>query len=129
MQTVNRNEKAVFPFSLGLLLVGTVGYFLQSRETWLFYVLAHLGALGVMGLFGWAAGTIARRRNRSYWTAFSLGFGLSIVSGIVAVLIFLWGVNGNLYCGGAVSLVVGIQTLLGYLLTRKKSPLQTNHTG
>ncbi len=85
------------PFiSLGFLIVGSIGYFSIPREIWTFYLFAHLGALGVMGLFGCAAGLIARKKYRGYWTAFSLGFFFPIISGFVAVFLFWMGEDGRL---------------------------------
>jgi len=120
--------KALPLLSLGFLVVGSVGYFSLQRDLWAFYFFAHLGALGVMGLCGSAAGLLARYRNRSFWRAFSLGFLLPIISGVVAVLIFLWGVNGQLYCGGSVSLIVAAVTLICYLLA-KKTPFKSGQSG
>ena len=122
-------ERAALLLSLGALIVGSVGYFTLQRDAWIFYFFAHLGALGVMGLFGCAAGALARNKQRSYGIAFSLGFLVPIVSGAVAVLIFLWGVNGNLYCGGSVSLLVAVPIVVFYLLARKKTPPQTEYAG
>ncbi len=122
-------EKRTFLISLSCLLVGSVGYFLLSRDVWIFYLFAHLGALGVMGLSGVAAGVLARKKHRGYWTAFSLGFLLPIILGIVAVLIFWLGEDGKLYCGGSVSLVVAILVIVFYLLAKKKKPSQAGYAG
>jgi len=122
-------EKTVLLLSLSSLVVGSVGYFSLQRDLWIFYFFAHLGALGVMGLFGSAAGILARKKLRSYWTAFWLGFLLPIISGIVAVLLFLWVVNGHLYCGGSVSLLVAVPVVIFYLLAKKKTPPQTGYAG
>ena len=122
-------EKAIPLLSLGSLIVGSVGYFSLQSDLWIFYFFAHLGALGIMGLFGGAAGSLARKKHRSYWQAFSLGFLLPIISGIVAVLIFLLVVSGRLHCGGSVSLVVAIVTVIFYLLAKKKTPPEAGHAG
>ncbi len=117
-------EKRILLLSLGFLIVGSVGYFSLHREVWIFYVFAHLGALGVMGLFGSVAGILARKKHRGYWTAFSLGSVLPIISGIVAVFIFLLGEESRLYCGGSVSLVVAVLMIVFYLLPKKKTTPQ-----
>lgn len=114
-------QKKISLISLGGLVIGSIGYFVLSRDLWVFYFFAHLGALGVMGLFGSLAGTLADRKSRSFWTAFVLGAVFPIVAGIVAVLVFLWGVSGQLYCGGSVSLVAAVLVTLFYLLVSKKT--------
>ena len=106
--------------SLGLLVVGSIGYFILPRDLWVFYFFAHLGALGVMGLSGSAAGALAHRKSRSFWRAYSLGAILPIIAGIVAVLIFLLGANGQLFCGGSVSLATAVLIALYYLLVNKR---------
>jgi hypothetical protein len=113
-------QKKISLVSLGLLAVGSLGYFVVSRDILIFYFFAHLGALGVMGLFGSAVGYLAQRKSRSFWRAFGLGTILPIISGLVAVLIFLWGVNDQLYCGGSVSLVIGVFMIGFYLLIGKR---------
>jgi hypothetical protein len=114
-------QKKMSLTSLGLLAVGLIGYFILSRDLWVFYFFAHLGALGVMGLSGSGAGALAQRKSRSFWRAFALGAILPIIAGIVAVLIFLWGVNGRLYCGGSVSLATAVLVALLYLLVSKRT--------
>ena len=122
-------EKRILLVSLGFLIVGSIGYFSLSRELWTFYLCAHLSALGVMGLCGAAAGVLARKKRRSFWTAFSLGSLLPIISGIVAVLIFWLGEEGNLYCGGSVSLLIAVLVIVFYLLAKKKTPPQSEYAG
>lgn len=65
-------EKWVLLVSLGLLIVGGIGYFSSLRGLPIFYVFGHLGALGLLGLFGSAASVLARKKRRGFWTAFSL---------------------------------------------------------
>ena len=122
------SEKSIIVFSIGFFVVGTVGYFALQRDNWIFYFFAHLGALGVMGLFGSVAGVLARKKNRSYWLAFSLGFLLPIILSIVAVLISLWGVNGQLFCGGTVSLIVAIIIVIFYSFLKKRKFPQVKYT-
>ena len=114
-------QKKMSLAALGLLVIGSIGYFVLSRDLWGFYFFAHLGALGVMGLSGSVAGALAQRKSRSFWRAFALGAILPIIAGIVAVLIFLWGVNGRLFCGGSVSLAIAVLVALYYLLVSKKT--------
>jgi len=113
-------EKSALVFSLVTLVLGIIGYFLINRDYWIFYLFAHLGAFGVMGLFGCLVGFLAKRKNRRYWTAFVLGSLLPIFLGLLAVLLFYVKQDGNLYCGGAVSLLVAILVAISYLLLKKK---------
>ena len=115
--------------SLGLLIIGCIGYFSSPRGLLIFYVFAHLGALGLLGLFGSAAGVLARKKRRGYWTAFSLCSLLPIISGTAAVLVFWLGEEGNLYCGGSVSLAVAILVLISYLLAKKKTQPKSKFAG
>ena len=107
--------------SLGLLLVGALGYFSLSRGHWIFYLFAHLGALGVMGLFGSLTAWLARRKSRNLPAAFALGFAFPVLAGIAAVLVFYLAVDGNWYCGGSVSLAAAVLVTLYYLVVKKAS--------
>jgi len=80
-RTVSR-EKWMLLVSLCLLIIGCIGYSSLSRGLITFYVFAHLGALGLLGLFGIAAGALARKKFRNYWTAFLLGSLFPIILGI-----------------------------------------------
>ncbi len=110
--------------SLGLLGVGAAGYLSLPRGFWGFYVLSHLGALGVIGLFGCAAGFLALRRKRAFWTAFGLTSLAPIAAGAIAVLAF-WVKRGHLYCGGAVTLPVGLLLVVAHAL----APSTTHRPG
>ena len=127
-RTVSR-ERWMLLVSLSLLIVGCIGYFSSPRGLLVFYVFAHLGALGLMGLFGGAAGVLAKKKRRGYWTAFSLGSLLPIISGIAAVFAFWLGKEGHLYCGGSVSLAVATLVAVFYLLAKKKTLPQSRHAG
>lgn len=113
-------ERMIFIFSSVFFIVGTIGYFLINRDYWLFYLFAHLGAFGIMGIFGCLAGFLAKKKKRGYWTAFMLGSLLPIVLGILAVLFFYVKQDGKLYCGGAVSLLIAILVIMSYSLIRTK---------
>ena len=115
-----KSERWTSLISLSLLIIGCIGYFSLHPDSWLFYVFAHLGALGVLGLLAGVAGFVAKKKQRSYWKAFLLVTVLSIVSGLVAVLLFFAGEEGQLYCGGTVSLAVANVLIILYLLTKKK---------
>lgn len=113
--------------SLACLIIGTAGYFTLPRGVWAFYVSAHLGALGVMGLFGVAAGALAVKKGRDFWPAFYLGSALPILAGIMAVVVFLLGEEGRLYCGGSVCLLAAALVVLVYALVKAKVPPQVDH--
>ena len=106
--------------SLFILIIGCIGYFSLPHGLTIFYIFAHLGAVGLLGLIGGAVGILARKKGRAYSTAFFLGSLLPIITGLVAVVIFIL-VRGHLYCGGSVSLAVAVLVLLIYALTGKKS--------
>jgi len=108
----------VFLLSLVILIIGCIGYFSLPRGP-IFYIFAHLGALGLLGLIGSAVGVMARKKGRSYWTAFFLGSLLPIAAGIVAVVLFELR-TGHLYCGGAVSLMLAILVAIFYVLIKKR---------
>ncbi len=116
-----KTQRTTFLVSLCLLAIGTIGYFSLHRDQWLFYVASHLGALGVMGLFGSVAGLIARRKRRSFVTAFLLGSLLPIVLGLASVLALLLGEDGHLYCGGSVCLAIALLVMIAYLIVGKSS--------
>ena len=103
------------PLSLGLLSVGVIGYLSLPRGSWGFYFFAHLGALGVVGLFGCAAGALASRKRRASWTAFGLATLVPIGAGAIAVLAF-WVKRGHLYCGAAVTLPVALLMVVAHAL-------------
>jgi hypothetical protein len=110
-------EKQVLLVSLGVLIVGCIGYFVLPRGPLIFYVFAHVGALGLLGLIGGAVGILARKKGRGYLTALLLGSLLPIVSGLVAVAM----IRGEKPCGGSVSLAVAALVVLAHLFTKKKT--------
>lgn len=117
--------KWTFLLSLIVILIGCIGYFSLPRGHLLFYVFAHLGALGVLGLIGGAAGLLARRKSRSYVVALLLGIILPIVAGIAVVMI-----SGNqVSCGGSISLIVAILVVAFYALIRRKGILKAGYAG
>jgi hypothetical protein len=120
MENKNSKGKKVFIISLIAFIISILSYFLLSRDFWMFYLFAHIGAMGVMGLFGCLVGYLANKKQRDYWTAFLLGSILPIVLGLLAVLYFYIKQDGVLYCGGSVSLLVALLVVLSYLIVRKK---------
>ena len=109
-----------FVLSLFLLAIGVTGYFLTNRGLPIFYISAHLGALGLLGLFGTLAGILARQKRLSFWVAFFLGTLLPIEAGLIAVLIFYLGTDRQLYCGGASSLAVAFLIIILYFIVKKR---------
>ena len=120
MENKDYKEKRIFVISLVAFIISILSYFLISRDFWMFYLFAHLGAFGVMGLFGCLAGNLANKKQRGYWTAFLLGSLLPIILGLIAVIIFYVKQDGVLYCGGSVSLLVALLVVLSYLIVKKK---------
>jgi hypothetical protein len=119
--TSGRPARWTLLLSLGLLVVGAAGYFALERGTWTFYALAHVGALGAIGLLATSAAVLAKVKRRDYWRAFSLTTALSIISGALAVLVFLLGEDGALYCGGSVCLGVAIVMIAVYSLLPRRT--------
>ncbi len=104
----------------GLLIIGAAGYF-NLRGHWAFYLFAHLGALGVVGLLGVAAASIGRIKGHDYVTALGIGVALPIALGVIAVfLVRFLGEKGVFYCGGAVSLAVALLIIVYYSVFRRK---------
>lgn len=108
--------RPVLLISLVLLVVGVAGYFLMSRGPLIFYIFAHLGALGLFGLIGGGLGILAIKKGRDYWTAFMLGCLLPIVAGLVAVV----SIGDPWYCGGVVCLGVAALAALSYAFISKR---------
>lgn len=110
-------ERRLLMVALGLLIVGLIGYFAVPRGPLVFYVFAHVGALGLMMLIGAGVGVLARKKGRVYLTGFLLASALPIAAGLIAVAI----VAPPVYCGGSVSLAAAVLVLLGYLLPKRKT--------
>ena len=99
-------------------LIGLAGYVVFAG-LWVRYIFAHIGGLGVIGLLGCLAGSIAIKKDRSYGKAFFAGFVPPIILGVIAVgLVYASGGHG---CGGIVSLSVAAVVIVFYGLIKKKS--------
>ncbi|MEZ5357490.1 MAG: hypothetical protein R3F48_01575 [Candidatus Zixiibacteriota bacterium] len=87
-----------------------------SRNAIALYVLAHVGALGAIGLFAWGAGLVAGNKGRGFYPVFILACLLPIIAGICAVLL----TGDSVTCGGSISLATAVLTLALITFIRKK---------
>jgi len=103
--------------SVVIIILGIVGYFI-FRNFWIAYIFAHLGGLGVMVPFGCWAGWVAKKKGYGFWLAYSLGFLLPVILGILTTFwVHLTGGGG---CGGIVSIAVALIVVIGYYLVKDK---------
>ncbi len=107
---------------LCLFVVGVAGW-IVLRGQMVGYIFAHVGAFGVVGLLGVAAGYIAKKKGRDFIKAFMLGLLVPIVLGVAAVfaVCLFQGPGTPIYCGGSVSLAVSVLMIIGYLLMKRKT--------
>jgi hypothetical protein len=116
---ISRDSRMLL-LSYALLVIGGVGYF-TLRGHWSFYLFAHLGALGVIGLLATAAAAIAGRRGHDKGKAWLLAFLLPIITGLIAVAGFRFlGRAGIFYCGGSVSLAVAVLAIISYAIVKRR---------
>jgi len=107
----------VLPLFLGLSVIGLASYVVFAG-LWVRYIFAHIGGLGVIGLIGCWAGSVAKKKGYSYWKAFFAGSVPPIMLGIISVgVVHTLGGHG---CGGIVSLFVAIAVVLYYHLAKKR---------
>ncbi len=105
---------------VGLLIIGLIGYFLFRGQI-IGYIFAHIGGVAVVGFLGMLAGYVAQKKGYSYKLAFNLGFTLSIVLGVIAVLVvYAVSESKHFACGGSVSLLISLIVIVVYMLFRKK---------
>ena len=119
--TQTGTKKKLFLFSLIMLTFGSMGYF-TFGDHWMRYFFAHLGALGVIGLFSCLAGSIAARKGFSYKRAVLSGFFSPIILGIIAAYLIdppkkEWVPS---VCGGAVSLGVALMVVIIYFALKER---------
>jgi hypothetical protein len=111
-------DSKIFLLFLGLLVVGGTGYF-ALRDLGLDSLFAHVGGLGIIGLFAALTGFIARKKGYGYRDAFLLGFGLPILLGVISVLLV-----DAMSCGGSVSLGVALLVVIIYSLAKRRDALR-----
>jgi len=109
----------------GLCFVfGIIGLLLFGLHI-LGYIFAHIGALGLLGFFGIGVAYFANKKGYSEKLAFNLAFSFAILAGLLeSILVFLFGENQQIVCGGAASLIFAIIVLLTYMLLKQKTDLQ-----
>jgi hypothetical protein len=108
--------KKVLFSALAALIIGCIGYFSIPRGPLAYYLFAHLGALGLVGLIGGLAGVLAHAKGRAFWTAFAWGTALPIALGAVAVVM-----DKGMTCGGTVVLAAAILVAIVYAFLGKRS--------
>ncbi|MCK4663211.1 MAG: hypothetical protein KAT68_10120 [Bacteroidales bacterium] len=113
--------KNIFILSIVTLITGLIAYFI-FWDHWTRYIFAHIGALGIIGLFAYLAGTIAEKKGLNYKKAILLGFFPSILLGIIAdYLIDTPRENGlPSSCGGIVSLCVALIVVIIYFIAKQR---------
>jgi hypothetical protein len=113
--------KKILIASIITFLLGLIGYFI-FHDNWVKYIFAHVGALGILGLFACLTGAIARKKRFKYRNAVLISFFPPIFIGTIAdYLIDPPRPNGlPSSCGGSVSLGVAIIIVIIYLIIRAK---------
>jgi hypothetical protein len=104
------------------LIIGLMGYFVFLNH-WIKYIFAHVGALGVIGLFAWIARTIAARKGLNEIRALIIGFFPPVIFGIIAVYLVDPPKEGLIpsSCGGIVSLGIALIVVIIYLAAKKRT--------
>ena len=113
--------KKIFLLSIITLIFGLIGYFIFWNH-WIRIIFAHIGALGIIGLFACLTGAIAEKKGLNYRNAVLLGFFPSIFIGIIADYLVdppgEYGLPSS--CGGVVSLGVALIVVVIYLIAKKR---------
>ena len=100
-----------------LFVVGLSGYAVFAGLG-IRYVFAHVAGLGILGLLGYWAASIAKKKGHGYPRALFLGFVLPVALGVISVgVVYASGGHG---CGGIVSLVAAFVVILYYAVARKR---------
>jgi len=110
-------KKLPFVF-LGFLVISIIGHFLLN-DHWTIIITNHLGGLGIIGLFAYLTGFIAKRKNYNYWKVIRISILLPIIIGLIAVIIVSLRIN-FIYCGGGFSLLTSLILVIIYSIIKKK---------
>jgi len=107
----------------GLLIFGLAGYF-ALHDFWVRYVFVHIGGLAIIGILGYWAGRIAKKKGYRCWMAFFFGFGFPVILGVFSV--FLVHILGGRACGGSVSVIAALVVVICYLFVKRKNDGKPN---
>ena len=77
---------------VGLFIAGIVGY-LSFKNLPTGYILAHIGAFGLIGILAYLTGIIARKKDLNHWRAIGINIVMPIAISIAFVLITFY--TGN----------------------------------
>lgn len=119
MILANSMRFKILLISLTFLVSGMLGYFVYWNQG-IRYIFAHVGALGIIGLFSWLAGTLAARKNLHEKRAVLFGLIPPVVLGIAAVYLVDPPEKGIMpsSCGGIVSLGIASIVIILYLFKK-----------
>ena len=111
-------ERKILLIFIILLIFGLAGYFALHNFR-VRYVFAHIGGLAIIGLLGYWAGRIAKKKGYNFWKAFLYGFVFPVILGIFSV--FLVQILGGRGCGGSVSIVAALLVVIGCFFVKRKN--------
>ena len=114
----NIKERRILLLFIGLLIFGLAGYF-ALHNFGVRYVFAHIGGLAIIGLLGYWAGRIAKKKGYRFWKAFLFGFGIPVILGVFSV--FLVQILGGRGCGGSVSIIAALLVVVGCFFVKRKN--------
>jgi hypothetical protein len=91
-------------------------------DGWMSFALYHIGGLGASSLLACMAGTIAAKKGRGYWRAFTLALSLPILLGVIAAYLVTPATDGGrpAACGGSVSLAVALIFIVAWTFVKRK---------
>jgi hypothetical protein len=119
MILANSMKFKILLVSMIFFLLGIFGY-VVFWDQGIRYIFAHIGALGIIGLFSWQAATLAAKKSLHEKRAVLLGFILPIILGITAVYLVDPPEKGIIpsSCGGIVSLGIASIVVIIYLVKK-----------
>ncbi len=110
-------EGRIILLFIGFLIIGFAGYF-ALHDFWVRYVFAHIGGLAIIGILGYWAGRIAKKKGYRFWKAFLFGFGIPVILGVFSV--FLVHILGGRACGGSVSIFAALVVVICYFFVKRR---------